>query len=40
MKIGKEFFSPEFNIKARENTKAKLPTQEIDFIDKLPDELV
>jgi len=39
MKIGKEFFSPEFNIKARENTKAKLPTQEIDFVDELPAEL-
>lgn len=36
MTIGKEFFAPEFNIKARENTKAKLPTKSMDFVDALP----
>ena len=35
MKVGKEFFAPEFEIKARENSKAKLPIQEIDFVQTL-----
>lgn len=39
MKIGKEFFAPEFNIKARENTKASLPIQSIDYVDVLPEVL-
>lgn len=32
MKVGKEFFAPEFEIKARENSKAKLPIQTIEFV--------
>lgn len=35
MKVGKEFFAPEFEIKARENTKAKLPIQDIEFVKTL-----
>ena len=35
MKVGKEFFAPEFEIKARENSKASLPIQEIDFVSSL-----
>ena len=35
MKVGKEFFAPEFEIKARENSKASLPIQEIDFVQTL-----
>jgi hypothetical protein len=31
-----EFYAPEFNIKARENTKAALPLYDIDFISALP----
>ena len=37
MSIGKEFYAPEFEVKARENTKAKLPIKEINFVDKLPE---
>lgn len=40
MKVGKSFYAPEFSIKARENTKASLPIQSIDFVDALPAELV
>ena len=36
MNIGKEFYAPEFEVKARENTKAKLPIKEITFVDALP----
>ena len=36
MSIGKEFYAPEFEVKARENTKAKLPIKEITFVDALP----
>lgn len=33
MTIGKEFYAPEFEIKARENTKASLPIKTISFVD-------
>lgn len=36
MTVGDGFFAPEFEIKARENTKAKLPIKEITFVDELP----
>lgn len=36
MTVGSEFFAPEFEIKARENTKAKLPVQNIAWVDSLP----
>lgn len=36
IKIGKEFFAPEFEVKARENTKASLPIKDIDWVDTLP----
>lgn len=36
MTVGKEFMAPEFEIKARENTKASLPIQSITFVDELP----
>lgn len=35
MKVGKEFFAPEFQIKARENSKANLPIQDIEFVSSL-----
>lgn len=35
MKVGKEFFAPEFEIKARENSKASLPIQTIEFVQTL-----
>lgn len=34
--VGKEFFAPELEIKAREATKANLPIMEIDFVQGLP----
>lgn len=34
--LGKEFFAPEFTIKAREATKAYLPIRSIDYVDELP----
>lgn len=37
MSIGKEFYAPEFEVKARENTKAKLPIKEINFVNELPE---
>lgn len=37
MDIGKDFFAPEFEIKARENTKAKLPIMGITQVDTLPE---
>lgn len=36
MSLGKEFYAPEFNIKAREATKAGLPIRSIDYVDELP----
>lgn len=36
MSLKKDFFAPEFEITARENTRAKLPIKSIDFVDKLP----
>lgn len=35
MKVGKEFFAPEFEIKARENSAAGLPIKDIEFVDNL-----
>ena len=34
--VGDGFFAPEFEIKAREITKANLPIKEIEFVDTLP----
>lgn len=34
--IGDGFYAPEFEIKARENTKANLPIKEITFVDEVP----
>ena len=36
MSIGDGFYAPEFEIKARENTKASLPIKEITFVDSIP----
>lgn len=36
MTVGDGFFAPEFEIKARENTKANLPIKEIEFVAELP----
>ena len=36
MEIGDDFYAPEFEIKARENTKAKLPIQNIAWVNSLP----
>ena len=36
MKVGDEFFAPEFSIKAREATKAGLPVKSLDYVDELP----
>lgn len=38
MTVGDGFFAPEFEIKARENTKANLPIKEIEFVDALPED--
>lgn len=35
MKVGKEFFAPEFEIKARENSAANLPIKDIEFVQDL-----
>ena len=35
--VGKEFYAPEFEIKAREATKAKLPIKTITYVDSLPE---
>lgn len=35
MKIGKEFYAPEFEVKARENTAAKLPIKSVEFVDSI-----
>lgn len=34
--VGKEFYAPEFEIKAREATKAQLPIKTITYVDALP----
>ena len=36
MTVGSEFYAPEFEIKARENTKAGLPIKSIAWVDTLP----
>ena len=36
MTVGSEFYAPEFQIKARENTKASLPIKSIAWVDSLP----
>lgn len=36
MSFKKDFYAPEFNIKARENTKANLTVKSIDYVDSLP----
>ena len=36
MSIGDGFYAPEFEIKARENSAAKLPAKEITFVDEIP----
>ena len=38
MTVGDGFFAPEFEIKARENTKANLPIKDIEFVDTLPED--
>ena len=38
MSIGDGFYAPEFEIKARENSAAKLPIKEITFVDEIPAE--
>lgn len=38
MTVGDGFFAPEFEIKARENTKANLPIKEIEFVEALPED--
>lgn len=37
MNLGKEFFAPEFNVKAREATKASLPIKSMDYVATLPE---
>ena len=36
MNLGKEFFAPEFNVKAREATKASLPIKSMEYVTALP----
>ena len=36
MSVGDGFYAPEFEIKARENSAAKLPIKEITFVDVIP----
>ena len=36
MSVGDGFYAPEFEIKARENSAAKLPIKEITFVDEIP----
>lgn len=38
MSVGDGFYAPEFEIKARENSAAKLPIKEITFVDEIPAE--
>ena len=37
LNLGKEFFAPEFNVKAREATKASLPIKSMDYVATLPE---
>jgi hypothetical protein len=37
LNLGKEFFAPEFNVKAREATKASLPIKSMDYVAALPE---
>ena len=37
IKVGEDFFAPEFEIKAREATKAGLPVKNIEYVDELPE---
>lgn len=37
IKVGDEFFAPEFEIKAREATKAGLPVKNLEYVDELPE---
>lgn len=37
IKVGNDFFAPEFQIKAREATKAGLPVKSLDYVDELPE---
>ena len=37
MSLGEEFYAPEFEVKARENTKAGLPIKEISIVESLPE---
>ena len=36
IKVGEDFFAPEFEIKAREATKAGLPVKNLEYVDELP----
>lgn len=36
IKVGDDFFAPEFEIKAREATKAGLPVKNLEYVDELP----
>ena len=36
IKVGDDFFAPEFEIKAREATRAGLPVRSIEYVDELP----
>ena len=36
MTIGKEFFAPEFEVKARENSAADLPILSMEQVEELP----
>lgn len=37
IKVGDDFFAPEFEIKAREATKAGLPVKNLEYVDALPE---
>lgn len=37
IKVGDDFFAPEFEIKAREATKAGLPVKSLEYVDELPE---
>lgn len=37
IKVGNDFFAPEFEIKAREATMAGLPVKSLDYVDELPE---
>lgn len=36
MNLGKEFFAPQFSVKAREATKASLPIKSMGYVSTLP----